>query len=75
MIHFPKWTHRHIVNFLKLGYILILIGAFYLLRINICPADKCEVILVAFMTDYFIECIITSTVILSLGAFCLLRSL
>lgn len=73
MVTFPKWASAHIIRFIKFGYILILIGTFYLLKITLDPNGQYEVLLASFMTAYFIECIISSSVILTLGSVCLLR--
>ncbi|MBO5212738.1 MAG: hypothetical protein J6B60_04275 [Clostridia bacterium] len=74
-IIFPKRYHSHIMNFIKLGYILILLGSVYLLRLHIMPQSMNDFVIKGSLTNYMIECIVTASVMLTAASLYLQRFL
>ncbi|MBQ8163628.1 MAG: hypothetical protein IJZ93_04610 [Clostridia bacterium] len=72
-IDFPKRYLGHIMNFMKLGYILIIVGATYLLRLYISPATMQDFVIRGSLTGYMIECIVIASTMLTAGSLYLQR--
>ena len=59
----------HAVNFIKLGYILILLSALYILRLVLSPESTAELVLLTSKTEYMCTSVLSAALIMTSGAF------
>ena len=59
----------HAVNFIKLGYILILLSALYILRLTLSPESTAELVLLSSKTEYMCTSVLSAALIMTSGSF------
>lgn len=68
-------TKLHILNFIKLCYILIILCALYTLKVVIYPESTYEILIMPYQIYLMLECIFHATLILIIGNALLIRLL